>query len=398
MLDTVPVQVRKTTEIPSYSVHLDAARALAALIVFLGHGTYLLLGTTIHEQVNGKLNHAAAAANSYNPAAHTHLGHQAVIIFFVLSGYFVGGGALRSVRRQQWSTKSYLLKRLTRLWIVLIPALLLTALVDLIGIHWFHDTSAAYSNMLRAGFAGTWSSFSIQHAIYTFAGNLFFLQGILVPCFGSNGPLWSLSYEFWYYIMFPLLLASLMRSVKMPRRAGAIIALVALLVFCGKDISLYFLIWMMGALTSLLAFRIPWSFARWIAPSMCVLFAAFNLYAVVHPYNLAASDFTTGIFFSVVLWLLLHYDQPARESLYRKISQKLSAMSYTLYAVHYPIILLLSTWLVSKSSHRHISVLSVVVLLAAYAAAFLIAYLCYRCFEANTGRVRRFLSARLGVQ
>jgi len=379
-------------------VHLDAARALAALIVFLGHGTYLLLGTTIHEQVNGKLDRAAAATNSYNPAAHTHLGHQAVIIFFVLSGYFVGGGALRSIKRRQWSTKAYLLKRLTRLWIVLIPALLLTALVDSIGIHWLHDTSAVYSNMLKAGFGCIWCSDSIQHAIYTFAGNMFFLQGILVPCFGSNGPLWSLSYEFWYYMMFPLLLASLLRPTKMLRRAGAIIALVALLVFCGEDISLYFLIWIMGALTSLFAIRIPWSFARWIAPSMCVLFAAFNLYAVVHPYNLIASDFTTGVFFSLILWLLLHYDQPARESLYRKIFQRLSAMSYTLYAVHYPIVLLLSTWLVSKSPHRHISVQSVAVLLAVYAATFMIAYLCYRCFEANTGRVRRFLSVRLGVQ
>jgi peptidoglycan/LPS O-acetylase OafA/YrhL len=36
-------------------------------------------------------------------------------------------------------------------------------------------------------------------------GNLVFLQAILVPTWGSNGPLWSLAFEFWFYIWFPTL-------------------------------------------------------------------------------------------------------------------------------------------------------------------------------------------------
>src|SRR5262249_53262489 len=38
----------------------------------------------------------------------------------------------------------------------------------------------------------------------TFVGNLLFLQTIFCTTFGSNGPLWSLSNEFWYYVLFPL--------------------------------------------------------------------------------------------------------------------------------------------------------------------------------------------------
>jgi peptidoglycan/LPS O-acetylase OafA/YrhL len=38
----------------------------------------------------------------------------------------------------------------------------------------------------------------------TFVGNLAFLQTIAVPIFGTNGPMWSLANEFWYYLIFPL--------------------------------------------------------------------------------------------------------------------------------------------------------------------------------------------------
>ena len=38
--------------------------------------------------------------------------------------------------------------------------------------------------------------------------NAFFLQTIVGPTFGSNGPLWSLAYEWWYYVLFPLALGA----------------------------------------------------------------------------------------------------------------------------------------------------------------------------------------------
>jgi peptidoglycan/LPS O-acetylase OafA/YrhL len=61
----------------------------------------------------------------------TGLGHQWVIVFFVLSGYLVGGSVLRSVAVNHWSWRVYLLNRLTRLYAVLIPALVFGGLLDL---------------------------------------------------------------------------------------------------------------------------------------------------------------------------------------------------------------------------------------------------------------------------
>jgi peptidoglycan/LPS O-acetylase OafA/YrhL len=74
------------------------------------------------------------------------IGHEAVMVFFVLSGFLVGGSVLKLMSRDLWSWNNYLIKRLTRLWIVLIPALLLGLALDLGGSHIFSGTASIYSS------------------------------------------------------------------------------------------------------------------------------------------------------------------------------------------------------------------------------------------------------------
>jgi peptidoglycan/LPS O-acetylase OafA/YrhL len=385
---------REAKSVPAFSVHLDTVRGLAALAVFLGHGTYMFLGTNIREQATEHLNRAAAAAPAAIPADRTHLGHQAVIVFFVLSGFFVGGGAVRALRSGRWSWKSYLLQRLTRLWVVLAPALLLGLVLDSIGVRFFLHTSPVYAKLLAATGGNTGLG---RLTATNFFGNLFFLQGIRVPIFGSDAPLWSLSYEFWYYIMFPLLLIAAVSSRRIGYRAFSIAAAIAVAVFCGKDISLYYLIWLMGVAAFLLPRSLSQTLAYRITPWVCLIFAGFNLLVVIKPFNLALSDFSTAIFFSVVLWLILHYRQPASQSLYRSAATHLSAMSYTLYTVHYSIFVFIKAWLVPTSARPSMSLHSIATLLGVYAFTFCAAYLIYRCFEANTAHVRRFVAKRLSI-
>src|SRR5580692_4520938 len=98
--------------LPQSSVHLDAVRALAALTVFAGHARDLFIGSP---RAAAGLGHAATSA------PHTTVGHLAVIVFFVLSGYLVGGGVLRNMTSNEWSWGGYTLQRLSRLWVALIP-------------------------------------------------------------------------------------------------------------------------------------------------------------------------------------------------------------------------------------------------------------------------------------
>ena len=40
----------------------------------------------------------------------------------------------------------------------------------------------------------------------TLFGGLLFQSSLASPSFGTNGPLWSLSFEFWFYALYPVLL------------------------------------------------------------------------------------------------------------------------------------------------------------------------------------------------
>lgn len=117
------------------------------------------------------------------------LNHLAVLFFFVLSGFAI---ALAN-RNIDLSTKDgincYLYRRFRRILPLYWLAIIFTALIGIItGMSWL-NSSYSFLNLL---------------------GNIFFLQtpiGISnawFSPFGQNGPLWSLSYEMFFYLFFPI--------------------------------------------------------------------------------------------------------------------------------------------------------------------------------------------------
>src|ERR1700730_16114723 len=181
-------------------VHLDMLRGLAALGVLVGHTRGFL--------ING---YAATAPHSLFDQLFyfvNGLGHQSVIAFFALSGLLVGGPALRDIITGRWHWGPYMLRRLTRLWTVLIPALLLTWVLDTAG--GALGGHAGYEGAFYGeSFSGPSPGQPADLSLPTFLANMLFVQTIVAPVFGSNGPLWSLANEFWYYITFPFLLTAL---------------------------------------------------------------------------------------------------------------------------------------------------------------------------------------------
>lgn len=377
---------------PAFSVHLDAVRGLAALSVFFGHGSYMFLGTSLRQMLTHHAHAAVVASAPHFQPERTHFGRQAVVVFFVLSGYLVGGGALRSFRNRIWSWRRYLLQRLTRLWVVLVPALLLTAALVAAASHLFPHPIPGIDHA-----SGTVPA-SVAHLIpghswpLLFVGNLFFLQGVLVHIYPYNGPLWSLAYEFWYYMMFPLLLFGLAPSTRLLRRACCLMLLIGMWVLCGKIISLYFLLWLMGVAVYWLPVRLNETSARRITPWLCIAFLGFNVWVVAFPFDMTASDFCTGVCFSLLLWVLVQFRKPAGFSLYRSASTRLSAMSYTLYVSHFPLLLFLSTCMITFWPNRPTGVAALALLAGAYAAVFAICYAIYCGFEAHTTAVRKWAS------
>ena len=118
------------------SVLLDLTRGISALLVCLEHWRNLL-----YVDYRSIESHRAFFAIAY---VMTDAGHQAVVIFFVLSGYLISRSIFRNMQHEHWSWTQYLTHRLVRLWIVLVPALILGALLDYAGIH-LHLAPALYA-------------------------------------------------------------------------------------------------------------------------------------------------------------------------------------------------------------------------------------------------------------
>ncbi len=89
------------------SVHFDLLRGLAAIFVLIGHWRNLFFldfsELTVHR------------ALLFVPYILTGAGHQSVILFFVLSGYFIGGTVFRAIEQDRWEWSGYLLRRFVRL-------------------------------------------------------------------------------------------------------------------------------------------------------------------------------------------------------------------------------------------------------------------------------------------
>lgn len=280
----------------------------------------------------------------------TALGHQAVIIFFVLSGFFVGGSVLNSGRN--FSFVSYALARLVRLWVVLIPALGLTLLLDTV-------LAVQFPEVLAGELKDLWNSGptvgSYSADISTFAGNMLFLQTILVPVFGTNGPLWSLANEFWYYVMFPLTaVASGVagdQTKLYPRVACGAMA-IAIFLWLPAAIADYFWIWLMGVASYLCHRKLRY---HWIAfyGSAAVFLLALGASKIpsVQSGMPVGADFFVGIAFAVFCTFLASRPRPQPSRVgewFSRVSYIASEMSYSLYLTHFPVVMLIGALYYSK--------------------------------------------------
>lgn len=389
-------------EIPEYSVHLDAIRGTAACVVFLTHLRYLFVakpGGTVPATPSSPKEAVPVHANSQTAApartgeVHKDYGHQAVIVFFVLSGYLVGGSVVKAFRQSRWRWDKYLVHRIVRLSIVLIPALVLGWSLDTLGSHHFAAQGVIYSGpsaqgMIRPGLDARLTAGS-------FFGNMFYLQDILVEPLGTNIPLWSLANEFWYYLAFPMLCLLIAGRGAVWRRIGWGILLAGLLYFVGPKIALYFSIWLAGVVAALLPLRIPARYQKLAALISLVLFVGVNLKILYHEPIVYPTDTIVAALFFLLLYCVLHLRAPFRDGIYRRGARFLSRISYSLYLTHVPVLCLASAIIVHPWRRLPLNLSTGVILLVVTASVFLVACMVHFAFEARTDQVRGWLEARL---
>jgi len=155
----------------SYSLYLDVLRLLAALVVLVSHAAW----------------QALPAGVRWWPDS---LGHNAVVVFFVLSGYVIAYVA----DHKEHDLRSFWVSRLARVYSVAVPALLLTLLFDRIGM-------ALDPAFYAEGNLAAYDHFGVRLLASLAMVNELWLVSIM-PF--SNSPYWSLCYEMAYYLLFSL--------------------------------------------------------------------------------------------------------------------------------------------------------------------------------------------------
>lgn len=359
---------------PCAFVYMDAMRAACAVAVAFSHVWALLI-------VDYSPSAGVVVGALYFLAG---FGHAAVVLFFVLSGYWISRSVITRVDRGAWRWAQYLSDRLARLLVVLLPTLLIGGTLDYVAAEWlesttFHGVTGSYA--LRAEHERTLS-------LGVLAGNLLFLQGLVVPPFGSNGPLWSLAYEFWFYLWFPAIWL-------FARTRGAGLGLLTLLAGAVyPQLLIGFATWACGAILFLLDRRGAVGLARssWALPSTAVL-----LLAILTWQRLSGQwwiDPILGAAFAIFLLALLAR-MPAILPGISLVARFGANASFSLYATLFPIVVFVATLLLDQSRMAPgtgaiavvIGTLILTVVLARGFAALT---------EANTGRLRALLrSARL---
>lgn len=318
---------------------LDLVRGISALLVLLAHIRAFLFKDL------GELVNPGILTKAFYFVTGIH--HQAVMVFFVLSGYFVGGAVCSQIAKHSFSAKQYAVARLSRLWMVLFPALLLTAACDWIG---RTMAESAYSGGLRAAFmSGPTLEVPADLSPRALLGNLLFLQTIEFPVYGSNGPLWSLANEFWYYVLFPLFALGFAAYRKTPLKAVLCMVFAAALCWWLPRVMVSEgSIWLMGVLVWWLP---PPAANRWLAVLRLVSSVAFiGSLAISKTPSMLGSDYSVGLCFA--FWVWAWKGVPLPFSAVRRTASGLSDISYTLYVCHFPILFLIgAVWFRGEQFH-----------------------------------------------
>ncbi|WP_028941843.1 acyltransferase family protein [Pseudomonas vranovensis] len=304
------------------SQQLDSIRALAAFSVLLGHTYQTLLLPTLNVWFT----------------AIVLLSQFAVMAFFVLSGFLIGKSVCNNILKNSYfDVGRYFFDRSLRLY----PPLM-AALVLMVGLGWlapFVFPSGSNYFLPLEGAMFIRSEFVVS--VRDIWGALTFLNGFKVENPPANSPLWSLSIEAWYYVVAAAI-------VLWGRRKVLSTFLIAVVAFVSYGNALFYMlapVWFAGFGLAFIHQRNSMMKGKvfWVTFLVMSFIAAASIAYALYP-NPSGNEIVyskvnlfrlaSGLWFACFLALLLGGVLRFPKSLHRHASY-----SYTLYVVHFPIML-----------------------------------------------------------
>jgi peptidoglycan/LPS O-acetylase OafA/YrhL len=345
---------------------LDLFRGLAALTVVTTHCRTMLF-----------IEYALLPASDQTPLnfiffSLTRIAHEAVLLFFVLSGFLVGGKVIQRLKAGTFDLRSYALDRTVRIMLPLLSAFIIILI----------------SNTVTGQ----------RFRVIDYIGNLFSLQGILVPW--VSGPLWSLAYEVWFYILMGAVALLFVSSKETYKYVAVLIIFINCLIFSYCLKPAYLFVWLLGAVSFFNVKKNNYL----LYGALCLLITSLVLYQLYGKESptLGRPEYKVAVIFQVCIGLsmcvivqqITHYRPRHKLTIWiNKLGSRLAAFSYTLYLTHLPIVHLLIYFGFPKS--RSVNVVSVGYYIGAVGIVVVSAYLIYLVFERRTKYVKEVLRNKI---
>lgn len=297
---------------------LDLIRFLAAFAVMACHfrGAFFVEYSTLSFQQQNPIIFAFYFI--------TRLGFEAVLVFFVLSGFLVGGRAIQRITYGTFKVKSFVVDRAVRIMLPLVASLILFLTISL----YFH----------------------LPINISDWIGSLLSLQGIITG--GAFDTLWSLSYEVWFYILtcgICIMITKRQLKTSVKYNVGILLTILALLVFTKLNTA-YLFTWIIGACA---VGRLPQK-NNFIM--FCTAFLSLTVIIMLQlgsgshfmPKGFLSGDIYKnvlsvlfGLTFTIFLQQVIQSPGGNISLFINKIGSKAAAFSYTLYLTHIPVLKML---------------------------------------------------------
>jgi peptidoglycan/LPS O-acetylase OafA/YrhL len=368
---------------PSSSLLLDVVRFGAALMVAVGHVTQPFFSTGWPDLTQNAV--------------------EAVGVFFVLSGFVI-----RYVTRLKYARiGEYWIDRASRVYSVVIPAILFTVLADWIALR------------ANAGFYLAHWGQHMDHPVSRLVQNLVFTSQFWSrsTALFANGPFWSLSYECLYYAIYGC--AFYLR--------GALrwIAALGLIALGGPHIAFLFPLWILGCgLFEIYAWLVTpgragarfrrarvhlvfaalgvFSVALWVPTGQAcyMLYLGITHLLIAHHHHPIEVFWLMRFYYRVglpagflMLWALVAVDGLRIDTKARWVRavRVLAEGTFALYLLHFPLYVLIASLI--PYDHAN-AIAKIAMLLAAIALGVLAAFPTNRLKDAMRNRLRDWFLAR----
>jgi len=350
-------------------IALDLLRGLAAITVLLVHArgaSFVEFGGLPADQKSLPL----AALFGL-----TRLGPEAVLVFFVLSGFLVGGQVIARLRDGSFRLSDYVIDRCSRILLPLISACLFTEAVNVLVFH-------------------------RPDRLVDLLGSMCGLNGVLVNGIANNAALWTLAYEIWFYVAGGACALLISRSGSRIPTVALIGAGLCVVVFSRLD-ARFLLYWIIGAL---MIFCLNIEYRKLLALAGAALsvaaivvhqlawsgksFAAFTLL----PIEISEALIVVGLCLSLPALCMGEFER--RIAPLRPLAAATGGFSYSLYLIHTPTISVLNLFWPKATA---LSSLSVGYFALRVVICIVVAIIFYGIFERNTYRLRRYVRSKLSA-